>query len=41
MTIVPEIFEQSRIDPIQRPEQLSADDYAAVADCAANSRFLG
>jgi 16S rRNA (adenine1518-N6/adenine1519-N6)-dimethyltransferase len=35
----PEIFKQCRIDPAQRPEQLSADDYVAVADCAANCLF--
>ncbi|MHC4495544.1 MAG: hypothetical protein ACYSYM_06945 [Planctomycetota bacterium] len=41
MTIAPEIFERYRIDPAQRSEQLSANDYVAVVDCAANSRFLG
>ncbi len=34
------IFEKCRIDPAQRPEKLSADDYVAMAECAAKSLFL-
>ena len=36
----PEIFEQCRIDPTKRPEQLGAEDYIAIANHAENSRFL-
>ncbi len=35
-----EIFEQCRIDPQKRPEQLGAEDYIAIANYAENSRFL-
>jgi 16S rRNA (adenine1518-N6/adenine1519-N6)-dimethyltransferase len=37
----PGILEQCCIDPAKRPEALSAEDYTAIANCAANSRFLG
>jgi 16S rRNA A1518/A1519 N6-dimethyltransferase RsmA/KsgA/DIM1 with predicted DNA glycosylase/AP lyase activity len=33
----PEIFEQCRIDPKKRPEQLTAEDYIALANQAGNS----
>ena len=36
----PDIFERCRIDPAQRPEKLSAADYVALAECAAQSLFL-
>ncbi len=36
----PDIFEQCRIDPTQRPEKLCADDYVAIAESAAKSQFL-
>jgi 16S rRNA (adenine1518-N6/adenine1519-N6)-dimethyltransferase len=35
----PRIFEQCRIDPTKRPEQLSADDYVAITNYAGNSLF--
>jgi 16S rRNA (adenine1518-N6/adenine1519-N6)-dimethyltransferase len=35
-----EIFEQCRIYPQKRPEQLGAEDYIAIANYAENSRFL-
>ncbi|OHB78490.1 MAG: ribosomal RNA small subunit methyltransferase A [Planctomycetes bacterium RBG_16_55_9] len=35
----PEIFEQCRIDPVKRPEQLSADDYVAITNYAINYEF--
>lgn len=36
----PEIFEQCRINPKQRPETLSPENYIAIANCAGNSPFL-
>ena len=36
----PEIFEQCRINPKQRPETLSPEDYITIANCAGNSLFL-
>ncbi len=36
----PDIFEQCRIDPAQRPEKLDAGDYVAVAECVTKSLFL-
>jgi 16S rRNA (adenine1518-N6/adenine1519-N6)-dimethyltransferase len=36
----PEIFERCRLNPTKRPEQLSAEDYVAIANCTENSRFL-
>ncbi|MBN2593979.1 MAG: ribosomal RNA small subunit methyltransferase A, partial [Sedimentisphaerales bacterium] len=36
----PEIFEQCSINPKQRPEILSAEEYVAMAISAGNSRFL-
>jgi 16S rRNA (adenine1518-N6/adenine1519-N6)-dimethyltransferase len=35
-----DIFERCRIEPAQRPEKLSADDYVAIADCATKSIFF-
>ena len=35
----PQIFEQCRIDPSKRPEQLDAADYVAIANYAANCPF--
>ncbi|MEA3226604.1 MAG: hypothetical protein U9Q07_11705, partial [Planctomycetota bacterium] len=35
----PDTFEQCRIDPTQRPEKLGAEDYVAIAEYAAKSRF--
>ena len=35
-----DIFERCRIDPAQRPEKLGADDYVAIAECAAKSHFF-
>jgi 16S rRNA (adenine1518-N6/adenine1519-N6)-dimethyltransferase len=36
----PDIFEQCRIDPTQRPEKLSAANYVAIAEHAAKYLFL-
>jgi 16S rRNA (adenine1518-N6/adenine1519-N6)-dimethyltransferase len=36
----PEIFEQCSINPKQRPETLSPEDYIAIANCAGNPPFL-
>ena len=36
----PEIFEQCRINPTQRPETLSPDDYISIANSTRNSIFL-
>ncbi len=36
----PEIFEQCSINPKQRPETLSPEDYIAIANYAGNSLFL-
>jgi len=35
-----EIFEQCSINPKQRPETLSPEDYIAITNCAGNSLFL-
>jgi 16S rRNA (adenine1518-N6/adenine1519-N6)-dimethyltransferase len=35
-----EMFEQCRINPQQRPETLSPEDYINIANCAGNSLFL-
>jgi 16S rRNA (adenine1518-N6/adenine1519-N6)-dimethyltransferase len=35
-----EIFEQYSINPKQRPETLSPEEYIAIANCAGNSLFL-
>ncbi len=35
----PEIFQQCRIDPTKRPEQLAAADYVAITNYAANCLF--
>ena len=35
------IFDQLRIAPTKRPEQLSADDYVAIANCVVNYHFRG
>jgi len=35
-----EIFEQCRINPKQRPDTLSPEDYISIANCAGNSTFL-
>jgi 16S rRNA (adenine1518-N6/adenine1519-N6)-dimethyltransferase len=35
-----EIFEQCRINPKQRPETLSPENYITIANCAGNSIFL-
>ena len=32
----PKIFQQCRIDPTKRPEQISADDYVAITNYAVN-----
>jgi 16S rRNA (adenine1518-N6/adenine1519-N6)-dimethyltransferase len=36
----PEIFRQCRVNPTQRPETLSPEDYIAIANSAGNSIFL-
>jgi len=36
----PEIFQQCRIDPTKRPEQLAAADYVAITNYAENCLFL-
>ena len=36
----PEIFKQCGINPKQRPETLSPEDYIAITNCAGNSLFL-
>lgn len=36
----PEIFKQCCINPQNRPETLSPDDYISIANCAGNSLFL-
>jgi 16S rRNA (adenine1518-N6/adenine1519-N6)-dimethyltransferase len=36
----PEIFEQCCINPKQRPETLSPENYIDIANCAGNSLFL-
>ena len=36
----PEIFEQCRINPKQRPETLSPEEYISIANSAGNSPFL-
>jgi len=33
----PKVFEQCSIEPTKRPEQLPAEDYIAIANCAGNS----